>query len=85
MHFMASLNVPGAYKAESFPVLKYLPEWLVPWKRNIREHAKLESAANMALVDGVRDDVRIGKEKGEEVAPSMTKNLLAVRDKRVFH
>jgi cytochrome P450 len=80
MHFMASLNVPGAYKAESFPMLKYMPEWLAPWKRNIREHAQMESAANMALVDGVRDDVRAGKEKGEEVAPSMTKNLLAVRD-----
>ncbi|TVY90409.1 Cytochrome P450 monooxygenase, partial [Lachnellula willkommii] len=79
-HFMASLNVPGAYKAESFPVLKYIPEWLAPWKRTIREHSEMESAANMALVDGVREDIRVGKERGEEVAPSMTKNMLAVRD-----
>lgn len=80
MHFMASLNVPGAYKAESFPVLKYLPEWVAPWKRVIREHAELEGAANMALVNGVREDIRAGKERGEEVTPSLTRNLLAVRD-----
>lgn len=35
MQFMASLNVPGAYMAESFPFLKYMPNFLAPWKRDI--------------------------------------------------
>ena len=80
MHFMASLNVPGAYLAESFPILKHMPSFLAPWKRNILEHAKMEADANMALVEEVKQDLKIGKGEGYKVAPSLTQTLLAVRD-----
>ncbi|TVY84076.1 Cytochrome P450 monooxygenase yanC [Lachnellula suecica] len=80
LHFMASLNVPGTYKAEKFPLLRFVPNFLAPWKRVIEETGKKEAAVNMALVEGVREEMRIGKEKGQEIAPSMTKNLLTVRD-----
>jgi cytochrome P450 len=73
MQFMASLNVPGAYLAESFPLLRYIPSFLAPWKRNILEKARLEADANMALVEGVKRDLRIGQEKGIVVAPSLTR------------
>jgi cytochrome P450 len=44
--FMANLNVyipyfvlvnlrPGGYLAESFPILKYVPSWLAPWKGEV--------------------------------------------------
>lgn len=84
MHFMASLNVPGAYLAESFPVLKHVPSFLAPWKRSIREHAELETVENIALVDDVRRDLEVGKEKGLEVAPSLTQTLLSVREKEAI-
>jgi cytochrome P450 len=80
MQFVASLNVPGAYLAESFPILKYLPDFLAPWKKEIHENAAMEVGANMAHVEGVKRDLQIGKEKGYEVAPSLTQTLLAVRD-----
>jgi cytochrome P450 len=81
MQFVASLNVPGAYLAESFPILKYLPEIMAPWKRIIKENARRETAVNIALVDDVRRDLEAGKEKSLEVAPSLTQTLLAVREK----
>ena len=81
MQFMASLNVPGAYLAESFPILKYMPSFLAPWKKNIEEHAEAEQIANMGLVDGVRREIAVAIEKGQEVAPSLTQTLLAVQEK----
>jgi cytochrome P450 len=80
MQFMASLNVPGAYKAESFPILKYVPNFIAPWKKHIEERARMEAESNMALVEGVKRDIIVGKEKGLEVAPSLAQTLLAVRD-----
>lgn len=80
MQSMALLNVPGAYLAESIPLLKYIPSTIAPWKRDIEEHADHERKENIALVQGVREDIRIGKEKGSEVAPSLTQTLLAVRE-----
>jgi cytochrome P450 len=73
MQFMASLNVPGAYLAESFPLLRHIPSFLAPWKRTILEKARLEADANMALVEGVKRDLRAGQEKGIAVAPSLTR------------
>ena len=80
MQFMASLNVPGAYLAESFPILKYVPSILAPWKREIIENAEKEANANMNLVEGVKRELRMGKEKGQEVTPSLTQTLLHVRE-----
>lgn len=84
MQFMASLNVPGAYKAESFPILKHVPSFLAPWKRNIAERAKMETDANVELLDDVRRDIRNGKEKGQAVTPSLAQTLLAVREEEAI-
>lgn len=81
MQFMASLNVPGAYLAESFPILKYIPSSIAPWKRNIEERAEAEANSNLALLEGVKEDIRIGKEKGHTIAPSLAQALLDVREK----
>ncbi|KAL9083310.1 MAG: hypothetical protein Q9165_008568 [Trypethelium subeluteriae] len=82
MHFSASLNVPGAYLVESFPLLKYVPEWSAPWKAEIKRNGRREARANMDLVDLVREDMRKAKEKGEEQIPdSLTKMLLEMKEK----
>ncbi|KAI9693320.1 MAG: hypothetical protein M1822_005316 [Bathelium mastoideum] len=82
MHFSASLNVPGAYLVESFPVLKYIPEFLAPWKAKIKQMGRREAAANMALVDVVRDDLKRAEanaEGKEQVPDSLTKMLLEMK------
>jgi hypothetical protein len=39
MQYMASLNVPGRFLAESFPIMAKFPDWLAPWKRDVKRHA----------------------------------------------
>jgi cytochrome P450 len=39
MQYMASLNVPGRFLAESFPILAKFPDWLSPWKREVKKNA----------------------------------------------
>jgi hypothetical protein len=39
MQYMASLNVPGRFLAESFPVLAKFPDFLAPWKKEVKSHA----------------------------------------------
>ena len=39
MQYMASLNVPGRFLAESFPVLAKFPDFLAPWKKDVKSHA----------------------------------------------
>ena len=82
MHFSASLNVPGAYLVESFPILKYVPEFLAPWKARIKRMGRQEAEANMALVDVVREDLKSAVEEKHgkaEVPDSLTKLLLEMR------
>ena len=40
MQYMASLNVPGRYLAESLPILARVPDVLAPWKADIKVHAR---------------------------------------------
>lgn len=82
MHYAASLNVPGRYLVESFPVLKYLPDVLAPWKADIKAHGRREAAANMALVDMVRADVaraRAATGTADQLPDSLCKLLLEMR------
>ena len=37
MEFIGSLNVPGAYLAETLPFLARLPEFLAPWKGLVKK------------------------------------------------
>ncbi|RAR10637.1 cytochrome p450 [Stemphylium lycopersici] len=81
MHVAASLNVPGKYLVESFPILKHVPDALAPWKADIKARGREEAAANMALVDTVRSDLARTKSQGEDIPDSLCKLLLEQREK----
>jgi len=81
MHVAASLNVPGKYLAESFPILKHVPDALAPWKADIKARGREEAAANMALVDVVRSDLARAKVQGDDIPDSLCKLLLELREK----
>ncbi|KAL4932108.1 cytochrome P450 [Aspergillus undulatus] len=80
MQYASSLNVPGAYLVESFPALKYLPDWVAPWKAEIKRRGRIEAQANMNLVRVVEQDLESEKEPpGVWVFNSLTKQLLENR------
>ncbi|CAG5186013.1 uncharacterized protein ALTATR162_LOCUS11468 [Alternaria atra] len=81
MHVAASLNVPGKYLVESFPVLKHVPDALAPWKAVIKARGREEAAVNMALVDVVRSDLARAKSQGDDIPDSLCKLLLELREK----
>ncbi|CAN9182602.1 unnamed protein product [Alternaria alternata] len=80
MHVAASLNVPGKYLVESFPILKHVPDALAPWKADIKARGREEAAANMALVDVVRSDLARAKAQGDDIPDSLCKLLLELRE-----
>lgn len=80
MHTAASLNVPGKYLVESFPIMKHIPDIFAPWKAEIKAHGRKEAAANMALVDVVRNDMSRAKMRGDEIPDSLCKLLLEMRE-----
>ena len=79
MKFNASLNVPGAYLVESFPILKYIPDILAPWKVEIKEKGRKEAEANMQLVRDVEQNMEIAKATGSPLSASLTSQLLEAR------
>ncbi|KAJ4374797.1 hypothetical protein N0V83_001873 [Neocucurbitaria cava] len=81
MHYSASLNVPGKYMVESFPILKNVPDFLAPWKVEIKKHGREEAVENMALVDVVRADLARAKTRGDDIPDSLCKLLLELREK----
>lgn len=82
MHYSASLNVPGKYLVETFPALKYVPDFLAPWKAEIKDHGRREAAANLALTNVVKEDIARAQAEGstENVPDSLCKILLEMRD-----
>jgi cytochrome P450 len=78
MHYAASLNVPGAYLVESFPILKHVPNFLAPWKAEVQRHGREEAAVNMDLVRVVQQDILNAKTPAS-VPPSLCKQLLEAR------
>ncbi|MCJ1403329.1 hypothetical protein MMC11_006552 [Xylographa trunciseda] len=81
MQYAAELNVPGAYLVESFPIMKYIPRALAPWKREMQDRGFVEAASNMALVEMVKRDIAHGKETGKAVPDSLCKLILQIREK----
>lgn len=81
MHYSASLNVPGRYLVESFPILKYVPDFLAPWKADIKDHGRREAAANMALTEIVKGDIARAHATGtvDQLPDSLCKLLLEMR------
>ena len=78
MHNMASLNVPGRYLAESFPLLAKLPTSLAPWIKEVRAMGDEEARANMALLQMVKDDIATAEKRGasQGIPDSLCKLLL---------
>ena len=83
MHFQASLNIPGKYLAETFPVLKNVPSVLMPWKKEVQEMGSMEGRANVELLEMVKKEIADAKAKSEEeaVPDSLCKLLLEMREK----
>lgn len=79
MQYAASLNVPGRYLAETFPVLKYVPNIIAPWKAEIQSRGRVEAAVNMSLVRQVQEELRNAKD-ASSVPDSLTKMLLETRN-----
>lgn len=81
MHYSASLNVPGRYLVESMPILKHVPDFLAPWKADIKNHGRREAAANMALTEIVKCDIARAQASGtvDELPDSLCKILLKMR------
>ena len=79
MHYSASLNVPGAYAVETFPILKHVPDALAPWKREIKLNGRMQAQSNIDLVNVVEKDIADAEAKGVEPPPSLTKLLLETK------
>ena len=82
MHNMASLNSPGKYLAETFPLLAKLPNALAPWKRKVRAMGDEEARANLDLLQMVKDDIAAAEESGasEALPNSLCRLLLELRE-----
>ncbi|KAK4574967.1 hypothetical protein LTR86_000817 [Recurvomyces mirabilis] len=83
MHFQASLNIPGKYLAETFPILSLLPTFLAPWKREVQAMGAEEGKANLQLLNMVKQDMTRAQAAGnpETVPDSLCKLLLELREK----
>lgn len=82
MHFQASLNVPGKYLAETFPILAKIPSWLARWKEDVQSMGAQEAAANLGLLHLVKQEMSAAQSRGtpDDVPDSLTKLLLELRE-----
>ncbi|KAF4782818.1 hypothetical protein HER10_EVM0003205 [Colletotrichum scovillei] len=68
---LTSVNIPGKFAVERYPVLKYIPSFLAPWKAEVLKQRQKDIQMYTELMDEVRDKVARG------VAPaSFAKHLL---------
>jgi cytochrome P450 len=75
MHYNATLNVPGKFLAESFPVLKYIPDFLAPWKREVKRRGAIEAGANMRLAQFVKQEMEEAEKSGTSLPNSLCRQL----------
>lgn len=60
VHNVERVASPGAYLVDTFPILMHLPDWLAPFKRELKQlHAK-ELNLFRGLMDDVREDLTAG-------------------------
>jgi cytochrome P450 len=71
---------PGNFLAETFPLLAYLPDWLTPWKLEVRERGNTEAAHNISLVNTVKADIALAAKNGTETPSNLTKLMLQWKD-----
>ena len=82
MHYQASLNIPGKYLAETFPILAKVPSWLAWWKKEVQSMGAQEGQANLALFNMVKQDVAAAKTAGpaQHLGDSLSKLLLEMQE-----
>jgi len=82
MHNMASLNIPGKYLAETFPILAKVPASLAPWKREVQAMGAEEGQANVALLEMVKGEISAARsqDKADVVPDSLSRLLLELRE-----
>jgi cytochrome P450 len=71
---------PGNFLAETFPFLASLPDFLTPWKVEVRERGNIEAAHNISLVNIVKADISLALKTGTETPSSLTKLMLQWKD-----
>jgi cytochrome P450 len=76
-----TILAPGAYLADSFPILASLPDFLAPWKKKIRDSGNEHTQFNIDLVNVVRAD--LNKNGGKGVG-SMTETMLQLKEQRML-
>jgi cytochrome P450 len=83
MHFQASLNIPGKYLAESFPLIARIPAAIMPWKKEVQDMGVKEGQANLALLQMVKQDIQEAqaRQRPESVPDSLCKIVLEMREK----
>ena len=83
MHYQASLNIPGKYLAETFPIFSKVPSTLMPWKKEVQVMGAKEGQANLALLSMVKQEIAKAQAQGtpEAVPDSLCKLLLEMREK----
>ncbi|KAK7453121.1 hypothetical protein CaCOL14_005034 [Colletotrichum acutatum] len=51
VHELERVGSPGAYLVDIFPSLKYLPEWMAPWKKYLRARRRRDEDFFQELID----------------------------------
>ncbi|KAL3459719.1 cytochrome P450 [Aspergillus heterothallicus] len=59
-HNLERIASPGVFLVDSLPILRYLPEWLAPFKREGRRLHEVESGLFRALLKDVEAEVEAG-------------------------
>ena len=75
MEFIGSLNVPGAYLAETLPFLARLPTFLAPWKGIVQKRG-IEDAN---LFGNLGMEVKERGDAGKSVPDCFVKSVIEVR------
>lgn len=57
MHRLVRATLPGAFLVEIFPVMKRLPEFLAPWKKEGLEWHRRDTVMFQEFMDKVRDQM----------------------------
>ena len=76
-HNLERIASPGAYLVDIIPILKYLPSFMAPFKR---EAARLH-AEELGLFKELIQDVRNSMDHNEEILPSFAQTYLEEREK----
>ncbi|KAK8112121.1 uncharacterized protein PG998_008578 [Apiospora kogelbergensis] len=71
MERLTSVNIPGKYAAERYPVLKYVPAIFAPWKAEVLKQRQKDIRMYMGLLNDIKDKVARGV-----ATPCFTTHLL---------